>query len=137
MLQTYKSPGIFENYIQCMKRMFDYHSRSRRSEWWKFALPCWGISFILLDLSIRYSSYNDNILLTPLGIFWLIHLLPYIALLGRRLHDTGHTAGLIVAQLLPFIGQGISVLILIYSFFDSQVEDNEWGESPKYYDSDI
>ena len=110
----------------------DYNSRSRRSEYWFFAL---GVSICNIILGIILAiiqaiTKNETITYIISGCFnMLIFFLFGLPLSVRRLHDIGKSGYFMFLCLIPIIGE----LILIYFFVqDSDREQNEYGPSPKY-----
>ena len=80
-----------------------FSGRASRSEYWWWALIAFGVSFVLqligniafggslFALDTAESSLNPRTLLLPLvpvGIWYLATLVPSVAVLVRRLHDT-------------------------------------------------
>ena len=61
-------------------------------------------------------------------LYTLAVLIPSLALLSRRLHDTGRSAWWILVGLIPFAG---AVVLLIFAVLDSQARDNKHGANPK------
>lgn len=133
--KEYKSPSFIEAYKNAFIYCFDIDNRSRRAEYFKFI----GICYLLLIVTfiigmVLYATFNSDTLGKILfGIFFIVHIVPSYTLLARRLHDSGHTAKWILAALIPGIGSILGIFILVWIFMDSDKEDNEWGESPKYY----
>jgi uncharacterized membrane protein YhaH (DUF805 family) len=62
-------------------------------------------------------------------IYSLGLLIPTLAILVRRLHDIGRSGWWILLMIIPMIG---SLIILIFTLFDSQKGENEYGMSLKY-----
>ena len=131
--QEYQSPSFLEAYINAFKYCLDFDDRSRRAEYWKFV----GIyDFVILCLWAASKWLDSNELFIITGIFVLVHLLPLLAVLARRLHDSGHSAKWILGIFIPFIGVVFRGIILVFTLMDSEEEENNWGESPKYYTED-
>ena len=128
--QEYQSPSFFEAYINAFKNCLNFEDRSRRSEYWKFV----GIfDFCVLGLWAASELFDSKGVIIILGIFCLVHLLPVFSLCARRLHDSGHSAKWILGIFIPFIGIVFRGIILVFTLMDSEEEENNWGESPKYY----
>ena len=95
----------------------DFRGRSRRSEYWWFALFNTIVSSIV------------SVIVPDLAWIWtLAVLVPGIALIVRRLHDVGKSGWFYLWILLPLAGP---IIILIQLLKDS-TEDNRWGPNPKY-----
>ena len=75
------------------KKYADFNGCATRSEFWWFALFVWLIE-TLVGIAYR-----------PLaGVFWLVMLVPYLAVGTRRLRDTDRSPWLWLLLLLPVVG---------------------------------
>ncbi len=84
----------------CFQKYGDFDDRARRSEFWWFFLFCTVSSFILGIIPL-------------LGQLCMLALLiPYLAVLVRRLHDTGRSAWWLLL-LLPTAILGLVVLLIV------------------------
>ena len=78
----------------CLKKFFDFTGRARRSEYWWFVLFTIVVSWVFSFLGQIHMSF------TFIGmIVSLVLLIPQIAAMTRRLHDTGRTAFWAIALL--------------------------------------
>ncbi|MGS4346288.1 DUF805 domain-containing protein [Myroides odoratus] len=114
-----------ENFINILKNHYtDFNGRARRTEFWSFTLVSVIISIILgiVDMilgmiGIGFTGY----------IYSLAVLLPSLAVLVRRLHDTGKS-GWWLLLLLTGIG---SLVLLYFACLEGTAGPNEFGEDPK------
>ena len=128
------SPSV--GFMDAVKKAFagycDYASRSRRSEYWFFALfdflvivvvsLIFGVIFTLIGIS--------QVVPAIVAIVELVLFFGFMLPLSvRRLHDTGKSGWFILLGLIPFVG---GIILLIFFCMDSQPETNEYGPSPKY-----
>ncbi len=109
-------------YIGVLKRYFDFNGRSRRQEFWMFALISFGIS---IALAIIGTMIKTNILST---LYSLAVLLPGLGVGARRLHDVGKSGWWQLIGLVPLLG--IIVLIVFWAQ-DGTPGDNQYGANPK------
>jgi len=109
-------------YFKVLKNYVNFSGRARRKEYWIFNLIH---SIILYGLS--FIPFN-NVAITLIAIYGIATLLPYLAVLVRRLHDTGKSGSWIFISLIPFIG---GLLLLIFTCQKSQMDENGWGPSPQ------
>jgi uncharacterized membrane protein YhaH (DUF805 family) len=79
--------GFREAVTVCIQDYHRFSGRARRSEYWWFILFVTG-SNVLLSL-IDAALFGDDMLLGLSGLFVIFTFLPQIAVLWRRLHDTG------------------------------------------------
>lgn len=142
----YKSPSFMEAYKMAFINWFNFDDRSRRAEYWKFVAVYNLILLIVFIICINLDGYKiltGTISVIPVLAVILVHFIPSLSLLVRRIHDTGHSSKFILLLLLapiPMIGYcislGASIGVLICLLKDSDKENNGWGESPKYYTED-
>ena len=115
-------------FIEVIKRAFDFGGRSSRKEFWMYTLFYFIFNVILtiVDRMLGWDITNEYGVLT--GLFMLILLIPSIAVLVRRLHDTGRSSWRILIILIPFIGV---IVILVFAVLDSEPGSNSYGPNPK------
>lgn len=115
---------IWQNFMLALSKYFQFSGRSRRSEFWAFALISTLFTFA--------ATFWDNLLFNGNDFFEdmvdFAFLIPSIAVGARRLHDTGRSGWW---QLIAFTGIGIIPLI-IWFCQDSDFDHNDYGDSPKY-----
>ncbi len=132
-----------------MRQYATFSGRARRSEFWwfflfiflvqvPFQILFWILYVVALFPAIEAAGPAGDV--DPADISWglfaigiaaisivtLFFLLPYLAVMVRRLHDMGQSGWWVA---LAFIGFGIVPLIMC--FIDTQVGDNQWGPDPK------
>ncbi len=110
-------------YLSCLKEHYaDFKGRARRKEYWMFVLFNFIASWVLVILGslikFPWLSY----------IYALAVLVPSLAVLVRRLHDTGRSGWWFFIGFVPIVG---AIWLLVLLCLDSQPEANNWGENPK------
>ena len=126
---------MIEYYKAALSKYADFTGRSRRSEFWFFALGNIIIMMLLyipLIGSIMASDGGDpgvgSFLFTALiGIFALAIIIPSLAVAVRRLHDTGKSGWFYLLNFVPFGG----IVLLVFYCQDSEPGANKWGPNPK------
>jgi len=115
----------------------NFKGRARRSEYWFIAL------FLLLanlaTTVIDGAVFADNFGLFleaggwgPVGVIWSIAVfLPSLAVLVRRLHDTGRSAWWLLIGLVPLAGV---IVLFVFTVFESDPVANGYG--PSHLDQD-
>lgn len=116
-------------YFGAFARAFDYSGRSTRSEYWLFQLGWVIVAFVVFFIvgwvEPRLVVGRVNVVN---GGLLLVHLLPWLALTVRRLHDSGHRAGWLAWLLLP----GLGVIVLLFmSLARPDDGENEFGPDPR------
>ncbi|MCR5591059.1 MAG: DUF805 domain-containing protein [Lachnospiraceae bacterium] len=105
-----------------------FEGRARRSEYWWFCLAYAIVNSVLSGLARGLSGGAAGTLLSVIsGIVALGCLVPSIAVVTRRLHDTGRSGWW---QLLALTCIG-GIVVLVWLIQDSQPGDNQYGPNPK------
>ena len=135
------------------KRYFDFQGRSRRMEYWSFALLLFVVYVVLLGIMMAGGFSLAALSGDPaaaasatmgpvfcigaglLGLFGLAIIIPSIAVVVRRLHDRDMSGwwylGMIVAAMIPFVGFIASIAFLVLMFLPGTPGPNRFGPDPK------
>jgi uncharacterized membrane protein YhaH (DUF805 family) len=113
----------------------NFAGRASRQEFWGFHLfwlivlvVTFGFAFFA-NVAVRNFSESETAALAfglPL-IFVLVTILPWLALIVRRLHDIGQTGWLALLCYVPGIG---ALAIVVFGLVPSQKSENQWGAVP-------
>ena len=126
-------------FLKAWKNPFDFSSRSRRKDYWMFALINFLVSLLVAFIPLVNVIY-------PLAV-----LVPQLALAVRRLHDVGKSGWWLLFPLpgatiagfaafnqsyeLAFVGAGLAAIggiaLFVFSVMDSQPGSNQYGDNPK------
>ena len=123
-----------EWYLRVMRDNYaNFKGRARRREYWMFVLvqtiimiglmildSVLGLDFELQGISLGYGY------LYLIGL--IVHIVPSLALIVRRLHDIGKSGWFYFIFLIPFIG---IIWLLVLFCTAGQKQDNKWGSDPK------
>ncbi|MEQ1797895.1 MAG: DUF805 domain-containing protein [Lacibacter sp.] len=115
-----------------LKNYANFQGRARRSEYWYFVL--FNIIVIIPFYVIGLiGAANDSIALTVLGfgvygIVALASLVPSLAVVVRRLHDTNRSGWYYFIGLIPLVG---GILLLVWMFTEGDRFQNNYGDDPK------
>ncbi len=126
MIEWYKKV-VFKNYG-------NFSGRARRSEYWYFMLAQFliFIGFVMIGSLIGLifdSPENGFFIAYGLFVFYLLlMIIPYLAVVVRRLHDTGKSGWYYLVSFIPFIG-GIWMLVLMCT--EGDYGENDYGSDPK------
>jgi uncharacterized membrane protein YhaH (DUF805 family) len=126
--------AIYWYLMVVISKGLQFNGRSRRKEFWIFVL--FSILFILGSLFLRFASfgvlvhdnYTETVLSIPLALYILVTLLPSLAVIVRRLHDTSKSGWMILFGLIPIVG---FIILLVFMLLDSDPEPNQYGPNPK------
>jgi uncharacterized membrane protein YhaH (DUF805 family) len=149
---------MLEWMIMPLKRYADFSGRSRRSEYWWFAVLNTLVALVLVgimaaggfsaasmagaggagaspELAAQSLGAVFYIGAGLLGIWLLAVLIPSIAVVVRRLHDRDMSGwwylGAIVVGLIPFVGFIASIALLVLMFLPGTPGPNRFGPDPK------
>jgi uncharacterized membrane protein YhaH (DUF805 family) len=97
-----------------------FSGRSSRSAYWY-----WILFYVLVVIG---ASIIDAIISIPLvtSLIWLAFIIPNLAVLVRRLHDTDHSGWWIFISLIPLIG---AIVLIVFACTDSG-PPNKHGDGP-------
>jgi uncharacterized membrane protein YhaH (DUF805 family) len=170
----YEAYGIgnsfLDSYIGCIKNYANFKGRARRKEYWRFILVNFIISFILGFLIGFINAITTKCtgggffphcersalvsVLQVLSILYSIFIFsPSLAVLIRRLHDTGKSGWWWLISLFALIPSGLAVrgklsmdnasdnflwllicggiILFAWCCEDSEPSDNAYGKNPK------
>jgi uncharacterized membrane protein YhaH (DUF805 family) len=112
----------------------NFRGRARRSEYWfiQLFLVATNLAAAVIDLALMDGDVDRFIANGGGGIVGLIWILatiiPALAVLVRRLHDTNRSGWWALIGLIPIVG---TIAILIFTVTDSDKGENRYGSSPK------
>ena len=117
-------------FIDCLTKKYAcFSGRARRQEYWLFALFNIIAGIIIGVIAGVLVSVTNVTAFAYLGsIYNLAVLIPGLAVLFRRLHDTGRSGWWWLIALIPFIGW---IVLIVFCCLDSQPGENQYGPNPK------
>jgi uncharacterized membrane protein YhaH (DUF805 family) len=119
---------IMEWMLMPLRRYAEFGGRSRRMEYWMFALFSLlvNIASSIVDIFAFGYSFDDDgpmTILVNLALF-----IPSLAVGIRRLHDVGRSGWWMLLIFAIIIGW---ILLLVFFVTDGEHGDNEYGPDPK------
>jgi len=117
-------------YFEGFARTFDYSGRSTRGQFWLFQVCALLVNVVaLLAIGMLWPTVlNPDGPDAPTVALWVLHGVPGLALLARRLHDAGRSARWLTWIILPGIGW---LVLLFMSFAAPDDDENEYGPNPR------
>ena len=108
-------------YIEVLQKYAVFNGRAKRSEYWLFLLIHAIISTIfgLIPLVLALFVVVEV-------VYFLVLLVPWLAVGARRLHDSGKSGWLQLILLIPLIGWVIVLILLALPSDD----ENKYGPRP-------
>lgn len=125
-----KEKSLFTYFLEAFTKNYaNFKGRSRRREYWGFAL--WYCVIFLVSIVLAILTGIGTLLL---GAFIIITIVPSIALTVRRLHDislSGWFALFLLVSLIPGIGEIIALVIsVVIGVIQGNNGANKFGEDP-------
>ncbi|MGA7886199.1 MAG: DUF805 domain-containing protein [Acidobacteriaceae bacterium] len=120
-----------EWYRMVWQKYAQFDGRSRRKEYWMFALVNLLLSIalcacILVSFAGRSAALGIAFAILA-GLYGLAAIIPGIAVTVRRLHDIGRSGWWLLIALVPFGG----IVLLVFYCLDGTPGPNEYGPDPK------
>jgi len=114
----------FDYFEKALKQFTDFRGRASRKEFWYFIL----FNFLIhLSVSI-YGGIMDseNFFVIANIVVFIALFLPRLAVLVRRLHDSGKSGWFALFGLFPPTG----IVLFIFTLLRSEPRENKWGPDP-------
>mgnify|MGYP001058183099 FL=1 len=108
-----------------LKKYAQFSGRSRRAEYWQYAL---FIGIVYVVLAVLAAASKSSVVFGLLAVFYLGILVPSLAVGVRRLHDTGKSGWWLLFGIVPIVGE---ITLLVFTCLDSQPGPNQYGPNPK------
>ena len=85
-------------YLEVFAKYFDFSGRAKRTEYWSFYL----IHAIVFAVLFSLGATVGWVFFVLFGIYYLATIIPSVAVLVRRLHDTGRSGWWVLIGFVPF-----------------------------------
>jgi uncharacterized membrane protein YhaH (DUF805 family) len=114
------------SYFNVIRKFSDFSGRARRTEFWMFLLCNFIISLIFTILG-RIPILGVIVIIISI-VYYIVILVPCIAVGIRRLHDTNRPGVLMLLHLIPGVG---SIIVLTLCALQGTPGDNQYGQDPR------
>lgn len=125
-------------FLKVLKHYADFSGRASRQEFWMFVLFNFlfslaygiivvGISYLLFSIFPLFEKGGEFMVKLSL-IYYCIMIIPSMAVLVRRLHDTGKSGWMILVSLIPFVG---GIWLFVLSVLPGNPGSNKYGSVPE------
>lgn len=109
-------------YLAVLKNYAGFGGRARRKEYWMFALFNFIAAAVLSAIGFAIDSQ------VPYYIYLVAVFIPSLAVVVRRLHDTGRSGWWILIAFVPLVG---AIILLVFLCTEGARDVNEYGPNPK------
>ncbi|WP_329137833.1 DUF805 domain-containing protein [Streptomyces sp. NBC_01476] len=109
-------------YVDVFKKYAVFEGRARRREFWMYSL----FDAVVLVLLFLIGLQTD--IGAPFQIYVLATFVPRLAVLVRRLHDTGRSGWSLLIGIVPVVG---IIVVLLFLSSGSFWATNQYGPNPK------
>ncbi|OFS11349.1 DUF805 domain-containing protein [Hafnia sp. HMSC23F03] len=116
------------SYIHALKNYAEFNGRASRREYWMFSLFHMLILALILWLSITIETDISGLTAILSILYMLLTLIPHLAVLVRRLHDTNQSGWFYLISFIPFIGP---IVLFVFLCKKGTCGDNCYGPDPK------
>jgi uncharacterized membrane protein YhaH (DUF805 family) len=117
-------------YKAVLKKYAEFKGRARRAEYWYFVLfnAIFTIVAAILDKVIDPGVKIAGFYGIIYALYTLAVIIPSLAVVVRRLHDTGKSGWMILVGLIPLAG---AIWLLVLMIIKGDVGENKYGPDPK------
>lgn len=128
-----RTMSFFGAIASCFTKYATFQGRASRAEYWWFALFNFLASGAIFALAMATVGFDfedflmDDIPTYIVNIFSLVLMLPSLAVLSRRLHDTGRSTVNILYLMIPLVG---FIIIFIFLLQKGTPGPNKYGPAP-------
>ncbi|MDQ0985571.1 DUF805 domain-containing protein [Streptomyces sp. V2I9] len=109
-------------YLNVLKNYAGFSGRARRKEYWMFTLIHVVVAAALLAVGFAIETT------IPYMIYLAATFIPSLAVMVRRLHDTGRSGWWFLISFVPLVG---GIILLVFLASEGKHEANEYGANPK------
>ncbi|WP_328537948.1 DUF805 domain-containing protein [Streptomyces sp. NBC_00344] len=110
-------------YLDVLKNYAGFSGRARRQEYWMYTL--FNILAVIVVAIVSFVLFHNGLLV---AVYYLAVLLPTLAVMVRRLHDTGKSGWWFFISLVPFVG---GIILLVFLASEGERQPNAHGADPK------
>lgn len=114
-------------YLDAMRRYATFSGRSTRSQFWLFSLVLFGIIIVTFILDLALGTGDGESVSLIAGLVSLIHLIPQLSVMVRRLHDIDKSGWWVLISFVPLAG---IIVLLIFACTSSTPGANRFGPDP-------
>ncbi|MFK7843569.1 MAG: DUF805 domain-containing protein [Sphingorhabdus sp.] len=121
-----------------LRRYADFSGRSRRKEYWMFALFNIIVMIGLGAIGAMLGGFPENdsagtslgggLMFGLVGLYALAVFVPSLAVQVRRFHDQDKSGWFVLLGFIPYIG---GIIVFVFMCLDGNKGENRFGQDPK------
>lgn len=115
-------------YLHALQNYAVFEGRARRREYWIFELMNSAITIALFVLAAMLGKAGHPYFVSLPFLYIAATIIPSLASLVRRLHDTNRSGWWFFIGMIPLVG---GLVLLVITLTDSDPGDNRYGPNPK------
>lgn len=108
-----------------VKHYADFSGRANRKQFWLYALWLVVVYIVIGILSAALGEKAGN---AVIALVWLALIVPNLAMIVRRLHDTDRSGWWVLISLLPLIG---GLILFVFEVLPGTPGENRFGSQPQ------
>jgi uncharacterized membrane protein YhaH (DUF805 family) len=115
-----------KEFVEVLRKYAVFKGRASRSEYWMYLLVGTLINLFVVLITL-FMPRPLEVFSILASVLYVVFLLPSLAVMVRRLHDTSHSGWWIFINLVPILG---GIYFLYLSLQKSQPGTNQYGPNP-------
>lgn len=108
-----------------VKHYADFSGRANRKQFWLYALWLVVVYIVIGILSAALGEKAGN---AVIALVWLALIVPNLAMIVRRLHDTDRSGWWVLISFLPLIG---GLILFVFEVLPGTPGENRFGNQPQ------
>ena len=108
-----------------VKHYADFSGRANRKQFWLYALWLIVVYMVIGVVAAVLGEKAGNAFITLVGLALLV---PNLAMIVRRLHDTDSSGWWVLLSFLPFIG---GLILFVFEVLPGTPGENRFGSQPQ------
>lgn len=108
-----------------VKHYADFSGRANRKQFWLYALWLVVVYIVIGILSAALGEKAGN---AVIALVWLALIVPNLAMIVRRLHDTDRSGWWVLISFLPLIG---GLILFVFELLPGTPGENRFGSQPQ------
>lgn len=108
-----------------VKHYADFSGRANRKQFWLYTL--WLTVVYMVAIGVAGAVLGEKAVDAFIVLAWLALIVPNLAMIVRRLHDTDRSGWWVLITLLPLIG---GLILFVFELLPGTPGENRFGRQP-------